>query len=43
MNPLAFRLLCFGAKYRSEVVLSDSIQSAQKNYDYIAELRARRA
>ncbi len=37
LNPLAFRLLCFGAKYRSEVVLSDSIQSAQKNYDYIAE------
>ena len=36
MNPLAFRLLCFGAKYRSEVVLSDSIQAAQKNYDYIA-------
>ncbi len=37
LNPLAFRLLCFGAKYRSELVLSDSIQSAQKNYDYIAE------
>ncbi len=37
LNPLAFRLLCFGAKYRSELVLSDGIQSAQKNYDYIAE------
>jgi len=37
LNPLAFRLLCFGAKYRSELVLSDGIQSAQKNYEYIAE------
>ncbi len=37
MSPMAFRLLCFGAKYRSELVLSDGIQSAQKNYDYIAE------
>ena len=37
LNPLAFRLLCFGAKYRSELVLSDGIQSAQKNFDYIAE------
>ena len=24
-------------EYRSELVLSDGIQSAQKNYDYIAE------
>ena len=37
LNPLSFRLLCFGAKYRSELVLSDGIQAAQKNYDYIAE------
>jgi cysteinyl-tRNA synthetase len=37
LNPLSFRLLCFGAKYRSELVLSDGIQSAQKNLDYIAE------
>jgi cysteinyl-tRNA synthetase len=37
LSPLAFRLLCFGAKYRSELVLSDGIQSAQKNYEYIAE------
>ena len=37
LNPMAFRLLCFGAKYRSELVLSDGIQAAQKNYDYIAE------
>ncbi|HLI80916.1 MAG TPA: cysteine--tRNA ligase [Candidatus Binataceae bacterium] len=37
LNPMAFRLLCFGAKYRSELVLSDGIQAAQKNYDYITE------
>jgi cysteinyl-tRNA synthetase len=37
LNPLAFRLLCFGAKYRSELILSDGIQAAQKNYDYLAE------
>ena len=37
LSPLAFRLLCFGAKYRSELVLGDGIQSSQKNYEYIAE------
>jgi cysteinyl-tRNA synthetase len=37
LSPMAFRLLCFGAKYRSELVLSDGIAAAQKNYDYIAE------
>ena len=36
LSPLSFRLLCFGAKYRSELVLSDGIQAAQKNYEYIA-------
>ena len=37
LNPLAFRLMCFGAKYRSELMMGDSLQAAQKNFDYIAE------
>src|SRR5258708_8521812 len=37
LNPLAFRLMCFGAKYRSELMMGDGIQAAQKNFDYIAE------
>ncbi len=37
INPLAFRLLCFGAKYRSEIVFNDeALQAARKNYGYFA-------
>jgi cysteinyl-tRNA synthetase len=36
IDPLAFRLLCFSAKYRSELVFSDeTVRSAQKTLDYI--------
>jgi cysteinyl-tRNA synthetase len=38
LSPLAFRILCFGAKYRSEIVFSDeALKAAQKNYEYFAE------
>ncbi len=37
-HPLAFRLFCFGAKYRSELVFSDeAIAAAQKNFEYFAQ------
>lgn len=35
IDPLAFRLMCFGAKYRSEIVFSDeALKAAQSNLDY---------
>jgi cysteinyl-tRNA synthetase len=35
INPLAFRLLCFGAKYRSELAFSlDAVGGAEKNLYY---------
>jgi cysteinyl-tRNA synthetase len=38
INPLAFRVLCLGAKYRSELAFSlDSVRAAQKNLDYLNE------
>jgi cysteinyl-tRNA synthetase len=38
INPLAFRLLCFGAKYRSELAFSlDAVRAAQRNLEYFAE------
>ncbi len=38
LSPRVFRLLCFGAKYRSEVVFSDdALTGAEKNYEYFAE------
>ena len=38
INPLAFRLLCFGAKYRSELAFSlEAVQAAQRNLDYLLE------
>ena len=38
LNPLAFRLLCFGAKYRSELAFSlDAVRAAQRNVDYLLE------
>jgi cysteinyl-tRNA synthetase len=38
IDPLAFRLLCFGAKYRSELAFSlDAVRAAEKNLDYINE------
>lgn len=38
ISPLAFRLLCFGAKYRSQLLLDDAgLEAAQKNLDYLME------
>jgi cysteinyl-tRNA synthetase len=38
LNPLAFRLLCFGAKYRSELAFSlEAVHAAQRNLDYLLE------
>jgi cysteinyl-tRNA synthetase len=38
INPLAFRLLCFGAKYRSELAFSlEALRGAQSNLDYLFE------
>ena len=38
VNPLAFRLFCFGAKYRSELVFSlEAVRAAEKNYYYLRQ------
>ncbi len=38
VEPLAFRLFCFGAKYRSEIALSDDgLRAAQSNLEYLRE------
>jgi cysteinyl-tRNA synthetase len=38
IDPIAFRLFCFGAKYRSELAFSlDAVRAAQSNLDYLAE------
>ena len=38
IDPLAFRLFCFSAKYRSEMVFGDEgLKSAQSNLDYLYE------
>src|SRR5215469_10402001 len=38
LNPLAFRLLCLGAKYRSELAFSlEAVHAAQRNLDYLLE------
>ena len=38
IDPLAFRLFCFGAKYRSELAFSvDAVRAAQSNLDYFIE------
>jgi cysteinyl-tRNA synthetase len=38
IDPLAFRLLCLGAKYRSELAFSlDAARAAARNLDYFAE------
>ena len=38
VDPLAFRLFCLGAKYRSELVFSDEgLRAAQGNLDYFRE------
>jgi cysteinyl-tRNA synthetase len=37
-DPLAFRIFCMGAKYRSEIALSDEgLRAAQSNLDYFRE------
>jgi cysteinyl-tRNA synthetase len=36
INPLAFRMLCLGAKYRSELAFSlDAVKAAEKNLYYL--------
>jgi cysteinyl-tRNA synthetase len=38
IQPLSFRLFCFGAKYRSEIVFSEEgMRAAQSNLDYFYE------
>jgi cysteinyl-tRNA synthetase len=38
INPLAFRLLCLGAKYRSELAFGiDAVRAAEKNLNYLNE------
>ncbi|HJU11927.1 MAG TPA: DALR domain-containing protein, partial [Candidatus Binataceae bacterium] len=38
IDPLAFRLLCFGAKYRSELAFSlEAVRAAGRNLDYLLE------
>ncbi|MBF6561280.1 MAG: cysteine--tRNA ligase [Candidatus Binataceae bacterium] len=38
IHPLAFRLLCLGAKYRSELAFSiDAVRAAEKNLNYLNE------
>ncbi len=38
INPLAFRLFCFGAKYRSELAFNlDAVRAAEKNVAYLDE------
>jgi cysteinyl-tRNA synthetase len=38
INPLAFRLMCFGAKYRSELAFSlDAVRAAETNLNYLYE------
>jgi cysteinyl-tRNA synthetase len=38
LSPLAFRLFCFGAKYRSELAFSrEAVYAAQRNLEYLFE------
>jgi cysteinyl-tRNA synthetase len=38
IDPLAFRLMCFGAKYRSELAFSlDAVRAAERNLLYLYE------
>jgi cysteinyl-tRNA synthetase len=38
INPLAFRILCLGAKYRSELAFSiDAVRAAESNLTYLLE------
>jgi cysteinyl-tRNA synthetase len=38
LSPLAFRLMCFGAKYRSELAFSlEAVRGAQTNLEYLFE------
>ena len=38
IDPIAFRIFCFGAKYRSEIAFNDdSIRASQSNLDYFRE------
>jgi cysteinyl-tRNA synthetase len=38
INPLAFRVMCLGAKYRSELAFSlDTVRAAQSNLTYLSE------
>jgi len=43
IDALAFRVFCFGAKYRSELVLSDeALHAAQSNLEYLREFARNR-
>jgi cysteinyl-tRNA synthetase len=38
LDPLAFRMLCLGAKYRSELAFSlEAVRAAERNLDYMLE------
>ncbi|MGD0118413.1 MAG: cysteine--tRNA ligase [Candidatus Binatus sp.] len=38
IDPLSFRIFCYGAKYRSEIAFNDeAIRAAQSNLDYVRE------
>jgi cysteinyl-tRNA synthetase len=38
IDPLAFRIFCYGAKYRSEIAFNDdAIRASQNNLDYFRE------
>ena len=41
INPLAFRMLCLGAKYRSELAFSlDAVRGAERNLEYLYNFAA---
>ncbi|HXZ87024.1 MAG TPA: cysteine--tRNA ligase [Candidatus Binataceae bacterium] len=41
INPLAFRVLCLGAKYRSELAFSlDAVRAAERNLEYLYNFAA---
>jgi cysteinyl-tRNA synthetase len=41
INPLAFRLLCLGAKYRSELAFSlETVRAAERNLEYLYNFAA---
>src|SRR5260370_37657584 len=44
IDPLAFRIFCYGAKYPSEIAVGDdSIRASQRNLEYFCEVARSRA